>query len=144
VLTYRKTGKDADRQLLKRLRGSGSFRDCTVKAGDIEIRIAVVDGLTGLEKLKSSVSSGAKYHLVEVMTCPGGCIHGGGLPQVASREDLKNRARLIYQADETEAISLPEKSPSVINLYEKLIKNNKEISDKKIFHTHFEKKSVLL
>lgn len=144
LLTYRRTGKDADRQLLKKLRGSGSFRECIVKAGETEIRIAVVDGLTGLEKLKASVSSGTRYHLVEVMTCPGGCIHGGGLPQVTSKEDLKNRARLILLADETEAISLPEKSPSLINLYERLIKNNSEISDKKIFHTHFEKKNVLL
>jgi iron-only hydrogenase group A len=144
LLTFRRTGKDADRQLLKKLRGSGSFRECTIKAGEAVIRIAVVDGLTGLEKLKASISSGTNYHLVEVMTCPGGCIHGGGLPQVASKEDLKNRARLIIQADETEAISLPEKSPSLINLYERLIKSNSEISDKKIFHTHFEKKNVLL
>ncbi len=144
LVSYRLTGKDPDRQMLKKLRGSGSFRDCTVKAGDTEVRVAVVDGLTGLEKLNNAFQAGAKYHLVEVMACPGGCIHGGGLPKIASREDLKNRARLIWQSDETEAISLPEKSPSFIGLCDKLIKENREISDRRIFHTHFEKKDVLL
>lgn len=144
LVSYRLSGKEPDRQLLKKIRGSGSFRDCTVKAGDTEIRVAVVDGLTGLEKLTNALQAGTKYNLVEVMACPGGCIHGGGLPKIASRDDLKNRARLIWQSDETEAISIPEKSPSFLSLCDKLINENMEISDKRIFHTHFERKDVLL
>jgi iron only hydrogenase large subunit-like protein len=89
-------------------------------------------------------ASGTKYDLVEVMTCQGGCIHGAGLPFIASKDDLKSRAKLIYQADDTEAITLPCKSPSLINLYEKLLVENKDLSDKDIFYTHFEKRNVLL
>ena len=80
--------------------------------------------LTGLEKLKASLASGKKYDLVEVMTCPGGCVHGAGLPFSTSKDEIKNRAKLVYQADETEAINLPCKSPALINLYEKLLKEN--------------------
>jgi len=144
LLYFRNTGKEIDKQAFKKLRSSGTFRECTISVGEKEIKVAVIDGLTGLEKLRSAQASGTKYDLVEVMTCQGGCIHGGGLPFIGSKEDLKNRAKLIYQADETEAISLPCKSPSLINLYEKLIKENKEISDKTIFYTHFEKRNVLL
>ncbi len=115
-----------------------------MEIGGNSLKVAVVDGLTGLEKLRASQASGTKYDLVEVMVCQGGCIHGAGLSFTSSKEDLKNRAKLVYQADETEAIGLPCKSPSLINLYEKLIKENKEISDKSIFFTHFEKKNVLL
>jgi len=79
-----------------------------------------------------------------VMACPGGCIHGGGLPYIKSKEELKSRAKLVYLADETEAINLPCKSPSLINLYDKIDRENKEISDKSIFYTHFEKRNVLL
>ncbi len=120
------------------------FREVTVQIGENEIKVAVVDGLTGLEKLRAAQASGKKYDLVEVMTCPGGCIHGAGLPFISSKDDLKSRAKLIYQADETEAINLPCKSPSLMNLYEKLIKENKDITDKNIFYTHFEKRNVLL
>ncbi len=144
MLHYRKLGKEIDKQIFKKLRGSGVFRESVIQVGEDELRVAVVDGLGGLEKLKAAQASGAKFDLVEVMTCPGGCIHGAGLPFISSKEDLKNRAKLIYQADETEAINLPSKSPSLINLYEKLIRENKEISDKGIFYTHFEKRNVLL
>jgi iron-only hydrogenase group A len=144
LLFYQASGREIDKQVFKKLRLSGAFRDCTVQVGENEIKVAVVDGLTGLEKLRSAQSSGTKYDLVEVMACPGGCIHGGGLPIVSSKEDLKNRAKLVYQSDDTEAIALPCKSPSLINLYDKLLKENIELSDKSIFFTHFEKRNVLL
>jgi len=144
LLFYKANGREIDRQTFKKLHSSGSFRECSVQIGDKELKVAVVDGLTGLEKLKSAQSAGIKYDLIEVMTCPGGCVHGAGLPFISSKDDLKNRAKLVYQADETEAINLPCKSPALINLYEKLLKENKEISDKSIFYTHFEKRNVLL
>ncbi len=144
LLFYKTTGKEIDRQVFKRLHLSGTFRDCSIQVGEDEIRVAVVDGLTGLEKLRAAQAAGAKYDLVEVMVCQGGCIHGGGLPFINSKDELKVRAKQVYQADETEAIVLPCKSPTLINLYEKLIKENKDISDKKIFYTHFEKRNVLL
>ena len=71
-------------------------------------------------------------------------MHGAGLPFASSREELRARAKQVYQADDTEAINLPCKSPTLINLCEKMLKENKEISDKTIFYTHFEKRNVLL
>jgi len=141
---YLKMKKEPDKQVFKKLRSGGSFREATVQIGDTEIRAAVVDGLTGLEKLRISLSSGKKYDLIEVMTCPGGCVHGAGLTFSTSKEEIKSRTKLVYQSDETEAINLPFKSLSCINLYEKLLKENADITDKKIFYTHFEKRNVLL
>jgi iron-only hydrogenase group A len=141
---YQKMKKEPDKQVFKRLRSGGIFRETAVQVGDINLSVAVVDGLTGLEKLKTSLASGKKYDLIEVMTCQGGCVHGAGLPYSPSKDEIKNRTKLVCQADDTEAISLPCKSPACINLYEKLIKENSEISDKKIFYTHFEKRNVLL
>ena len=135
---------EADRQLFKKLRSGGSFREASFKIGETEISVAVVDGLTGLEKLKNSQASGKNYDLVEVMTCQGGCVNGAGLPYSAVKDDKKSRAKMIYHADETYALNLPCKSPVLMNLYDKLIKEDKEIGDKKIFFTHFEKRNVLL
>jgi len=141
---YLKIKKEADKQLFKKMRLTGSFREATVPVGETEIKVAIVDGLTGLEKLKISLASGKKYDLVEVMTCPGGCVHGAGLAFSTSKDDIKNRSKLVYQVDETEAINLPCKSPSLINLYENLLKGDSDFADKKIFYTHFEKRNVLL
>ena len=141
---YSKLKKEADKQYLKKMRSAGCFRETTVHVGDIEVKVAIIDGLAGLEKLKAALASGKKFDLVEVMVCPGGCVHGAGLPFNASKDEIKSRAKLVYQIDETEAICLPCKSPALINLYENLLKDSSEISDKKIFYTHFEKRNVLL
>lgn len=141
---YQMLKKDIDKQLFKKLRSGGSFREVSVKMGETEIRVAVVDGLSSLEKLKSALASGRKYDLVEVQTCPGGCVHGAGLPFNTSKDEIKTRSKLVYQTDDTEAINLPCKSLSCINIYEKLLKENADIADKEIFFTHFEKRNVLL
>jgi iron-only hydrogenase group A len=141
---YLKMKKEPDKHVFKKLRSGGSFRDTTFQIGDNEVTVAVVDGLTGLEKLRTCIASGKNYDLVEVMTCPGGCVHGAGLTLSPTKDDVKSRAKLIYQSDDTEAINLPCKSPSCINLYEKLLAENSDIADKKIFFTHFEKRNVLL
>jgi iron-only hydrogenase group A len=141
---YQKMKKEPDKQVFKKLRSGGNFREAVIAVGDEEVNVAVVDGLTGLEKLRVNIASGKKYDLVEVMTCPGGCVHGAGLPFSPSKDEIKSRAKLVYQSDETEAINLPCKSPACINMYDKLLKENSDISDKKIFYTHFEKRNVLL
>jgi iron only hydrogenase large subunit-like protein len=141
---YSRMRKEADKQYFKKIRSSGSFREASVEVGDTEVKVAIVDGLTGLEKLKSALASGKKYSLVEVMTCPGGCVHGAGLSFHASKDEIRSRSRLVYQIDETEAINLPCKSPALLNLYDNLMKANPDVADKKIFYTHFEKRNVLL
>lgn len=143
-LFYQKMKKEPEKNIFKKLRLAGNFREITVQIGDSEVKVAVIDGLTGLVKLKASLAAGNNYDLVEVNTCPGGCVHGAGLSFSASKDEIKNRSKIIYNADDTEAVSLPCKSLSCINLYEKLLKENSEISDKKIFYTHFEKRNVLL
>ncbi len=143
LLSFKKSNTEPDKQVFKKLRASGNFREITMIIDNKSITAAVVDGLTGLEKLKSAISSGRKYDLVEVMTCPGGCVHGAGLPFSPSKDEIKNRAKLVYQSNETEAINLPCKSPSCINIYDKL-RDIDGLSDRKLFHTHFEKRNVLL
>jgi iron-only hydrogenase group A len=144
LIYYSRLKKEADKQYFKKMRSTGNFREASVEIGDMEIKVAIVDGLTGLEKLRNAIASGKKYDLVEVMTCPGGCVHGAGLSFNSSRDDIRSRAKLIYQIDESEAINLPCKSPALLNLYDNLLKANAEIADRKIFYTHFEKRNVLL
>ena len=143
-LHFLKLRKDADKQVFKKIRATGTFRETSIQIDDTEIKVAVVDGLTGLEKLKAYLNSGKKLDLVEVMACPGGCVHGAGLPFNASKDEIKSRSKLVYIADETEAVNLPCKSPALINIYEKYLKENPDLVDKKIFYTHFEKRNVLL
>jgi iron only hydrogenase large subunit-like protein len=141
---FLKNSKEPDKQLFKKIRSGGAFREMSFSFGEKEFKVAVVDGLTGLEKLKSAMAAGTKYSLIEVMVCPGGCIHGAGMTFCRSREDLKGRAKVIYQTDDSEAISLAAKSPAILNFYDKIVRENKEIQSGSVFNTHFSKRDVLL
>jgi iron only hydrogenase large subunit-like protein len=141
---FKKHGKEPDKQLFKKIRSGNSFRDTFFPIDGKEIKIAVVDGLTGLEKLNTNIVSGIKYNLIEVMVCPGGCVHGAGMPFCNTKEGLRNRAKLVYHADEMEGLRLPEKSPAIFNLYERFAKEKKEIGIKTVYNTHFARRDVLL
>lgn len=144
LLYFRLLNNEPDKQSFKKLRLSGDFRETEFRAGEYEIRSAVVDGLTGLEKLKTSLEKGVEYDMIEVMVCQGGCIHGGGMPFASSKEDLKNRTKTVYQNDENEAVSLPVKSTAMLNLYDMINAAESELSGKSVLHTRFEKRNVLL
>ena len=63
------------------LRGNDSIREATVQVGDREIHLAVVHGLIHAQELLKEIDAGnAYYDLIEVMTCPGGCVGGAGQP----------------------------------------------------------------
>ncbi len=144
LLHFQLLKKEADKQQFKKIRQAGSFREISMTVDKFTVNAAVIDGLTGIEKYKAAISAGKSYDLVEVMTCPGGCVHGAGLSSSTSRDDIKSRAKIVYQADDSEHVNLPCRSPHLINLYDKILKDDPELSDKKIFFTHFEKRNVLL
>ena len=58
-----------------------SVREAAIQVGDREIKLAVVHGLANAQKLLKEIDEGrAYYHLIEVMTCQGGCVGGAGQP----------------------------------------------------------------
>ena len=42
----------------------------------------------------------SKYHFIEVMACPGGCINGGGQPIHQKTEKDNKRVKVLYEIDE--------------------------------------------
>jgi len=143
TLILKNTGNDPGKNLFKKLRSSGDFREGAFDTGKQVINVAVIDGLTGLTKLMSAFSEGRKFDIIEVMACPGGCVSGAGISS-KGQDDRKTRIRMIYQEDETDPVNLPVKSPLLNDLYNKYIHNDKNLSDKEFLHTHFEKRDVLL
>ena len=143
-LVIRAGEKEADRQVIKKLRAGGSFREVTATAGESSWSVAVVDGLKGFEKLRQMLDGGKLYDLVEVMACPGGCVNGGGMVPAGSKEAVRQRSKFIFQSDEQEAVKGPENSVSVAELNDRVFKQCAELAGGKLFHTHFAKRDVLL
>lgn len=98
------TGKEAPASLchLEAVRGYDSFRKAVVPiTDDLSVRVAVLYGTGEVRKFLDRENL-ADYDFVEVMTCPGGCIGGGGQPKWdADERDRMRKARIdgLYRKD---------------------------------------------
>jgi ferredoxin hydrogenase large subunit len=71
--------KDPD---IKAVRAHEGIKTASVNVPKFgEVRVAVASGLQNAAKLCEEVKAGkSPYHFIEIMTCPGGCVNGGGQP----------------------------------------------------------------
>jgi iron only hydrogenase large subunit-like protein len=89
------------------------------------------------------VKSGEKqYHFIEVMACPGGCVHGGGQSHVSAKARLDvnpkiKRADALYELDKSLPLRKSHKNPEVIKLYEDYLKEPNGHLSHKLLHTHY-------
>ena len=101
---------------LSPLRGSEGIREATLDVGGTEIRIAVVHGLANAQELLKKIDAGeVDYHLVEVMTCPNGCVGGAGQP-IGRKDKKMERAEGLYAIDRSAPFKRSEYNP-VIETY---------------------------
>lgn len=71
------------------------FKENTYDMKKMKINVAKVSTMAELQKIDIH-----KYHLIEVMACPGGCINGGGQPLNANNEaDIKRNEKSQWLID---------------------------------------------
>jgi NADP-reducing hydrogenase subunit HndD len=88
----------------------------------VTARVAVAHTLANAERVIRKVQSGEEsLHFVEVMTCPGGCIGGGGQPRMTTNEVRKARIGAIYREDEGKSLRKSHENPEVIQLYREFL-----------------------
>jgi iron-only hydrogenase group A len=85
----------------------------------VTARVAVAHTLANARALIEKIRAGeATYHFIEVMTCPGGCIGGGGQPRITTDEVRKKRIAAIYAEDEGKTLRKSHENEAVAKLYE--------------------------
>ena len=114
--------KELDKLDYTEVRGLEGIKEATVKVGDIDVNVAVVNGAKNLTKFMESGTMD-KYHFVEVMACPGGCVNGGGQPHVNNLDiekiDVKAvRASVLYNQDKNASIRKSHENPAIKKMYE--------------------------
>ena len=105
----------------------------------ITAKIAVVHGLGNVRRLMESIKSGqSTYHFIEVMTCPGGCIGGGGQPRFTTDEIRKARIAAIYREDEGKTMRKSHENPDIQQIYAEFL--GKPLGEKShhLLHTEYE------
>jgi NADP-reducing hydrogenase subunit HndD len=112
------------------LRGMDGIRQATIDFGGFPLKIGIAHGLGNARRLLENIKSGeSEFHAIEIMSCPGGCIGGGGQPYHHGNADiLKKRQLALYQEDGNKKIRKSHENPYIIQLYEEFL--GKPMSDK--------------
>lgn len=138
------TGKEMPDLNVTAVRGLKGIKEASVMMGDKEIRVAVAHGLGNAAHLLQDVRENPeKYHFIEVMGCPGGCVGGGGQPYVGlnsiplDEELLKKRAQALYNLDATKKYRKSHENPDIIKIYEEFLERPLSEKAHKLLHTHY-------
>lgn len=127
------------------VRGLDGLKEASINIDGKDINIGVAHGLGNARKLLEEIESGeSKYHAIEIMACPGGCIDGGGQPYHFGDLDIvKKRMEAIYREDRNKPLRKSHQNPEVQALYKEFIG---EVGGKKahdLLHTHYTRRQKL-
>ncbi len=103
----------------------------------VTVKVAVAHGLGNARILIEKIKAGESYHFVEVMTCPGGCIGGGGQPRLTTDDVRKARIAAIYKEDEGKPIRKSHNNPEVKAIYEEYLKKPLGEKSHHLLHTTY-------
>ena len=78
------------------------------------------------------------FHFIEVMTCPGGCIGGGGQPRFTTDEVREARIAAIYKEDEGKMYRQSHLNPAITEIYEQFLKEPLGQRSHHLLHTEYE------
>jgi NADP-reducing hydrogenase subunit HndD len=127
---------------LEYVRGDNGIRTATVKAGDVELKLAIVSGLKNAIPVLESIKAGkADFQFIEVMTCPGGCVNGGGQPKVLLPIDKKVaaacRTSSTYSHDANLKCRKSHENPQIKKIYKEFL--GEPLGDKShhLLHTKY-------
>ena len=99
------TGEELKKVEFEEVRGEKGIKKAEISLGDKKIKVAVAHGLGNAKRVMEDIKNKkADYQFVEVMSCPGGCIMGGGQPiknsKVRTSVDVRRkRAEAMYDID---------------------------------------------
>ena len=136
-----------------KVRGMEGIKEATLTINKKKVNVAVVHSLSNAAKLLNEIKNEkSKYHFIEVMACPLGCINGAGQPKISSNKlnvkekdnillNTYKRANALYKEDEKLPIRQSHNNPQIIELYKNYLgKPNSKLAHK-LLHTTYSKKS---
>ncbi len=118
----------------KEVRGLGDLREAVIDVAGKKLKVAVVNGIGSIDKILPKLN---KYHYIEVMACPGGCIGGGGQPIPTTAAIRKERIMGLYKIDKFKEIRKAHDNLDVIEALNWLEVNK---LSHKVLHTKYTKR----
>lgn len=146
---WKLTGETNDSPIeFKEVRGLEGIKEATYEVAGMSVKVAIVSGLANAKIIMDKIKNGeADYTFIEVMACPGGCINGGGQPQVPAR--VRNftdyralRAKALYNYDESMPVRKSHENASVKKLYNEYLGEPNGHKAHELLHTTYVKRTI--
>ena len=127
------TGSEHEGIVFEQVRGFDGIKEASLDLNGTVVNVAVAHGMKNAKVLLDQIRAGeSKYHFIEIMGCPGGCINGGGQPYVREcflpNEDLdimdtykEKRAQALYSEDERQVLRQSHNNPQMIAIYKEFL-----------------------
>ncbi len=121
------------------------LREASVQVGDLTLNIGIAHGLGNARKLLEDIRSGkSKYHAIEIMACPGGCVGGGGQPfHHGDMTIIEKRRQAIYTEDANKKRRKSHENEEIIKLYNDYLGEPYGKKAHELLHTHYEPKDKI-
>ena len=125
-------------------RGNEGVRHFTLAAAGVELNLAVVNGLGRLhETLDELLTADPPVHFVEVMSCPGGCVGGGGQPYGTDSDVVSERLKRLYEVDRRSPERRSHENADVQALYKDVLgRPLGEVSHRLLHRTYTDRRSA--
>ncbi len=141
---YLVTGGEMDELDVQNVRGMEGIKETSVKIGDLELKVAVVNGVGNASKLLKEVREGRKdLHFIEVMTCQGGCVNGGGQPIDTNLDNVRARLKGLYKLDKDSAVRTSHSNESIERLYDEFLGEPLGEKSHHLLHTTYTERDVV-
>ncbi len=138
------TGENLKDMRIEAVRGLEDVKETTLTIAGTELKLAVVSGLGNAGRLLRDIIEGRRtYHFVEVMTCPGGCINGGGQPFLTDPERVRARMLSLYEIDRNASLRVAHENSSIAALYRDHLGEPGSKKAHHILHTTYSPREVL-
>ena len=130
------------------VRGTEGIKEATYNVAGMDVKVAVASGLANAKELLEKVQKGeADYHFIDIMGCPGGCVNGGGQPQVAmgirNFVDIRaERAKVLYNIDAEMPVRQSHENPAIKALYDEFLEKPGSHKAHELLHTTYVKRSI--
>ncbi len=137
------TGKTLANIDFNAVRGLNGIKEAEVDLDGTKIKVAVAHTLKNARKLLDEIENGTSpYTFIEVMTCPGGCLGGGGQPIPTNTEIRKKRAESIYYEDAHKGIRKSHENPEIQHLYKEFLLEPLGEKSHHLLHTKYVERKI--
>ena len=139
------TGQNMEDPKIQDVRGMKGVKEIHLNIAGLELGFAVVSGLANARRLLEEIRNGrSDIQFIEVMTCPGGCINGGGQPLGANQAAIRARMQKLYTIDRDENVRFSHENDDIVRIYKEFLEKPLSSRSHHLLHTKYERRDKVV